>query len=96
MPNKDLVLRRNYQLREEKHFKRTFGDIIACNLRCSHDSRETFVRLSHDVRQTVAYFNLLAMKLRSVLMLSYNRSCVLRDRASSEILLGVPLSQDDN
>ena len=32
----------------------TFGDIIASNLRYSRDSRETFVRLSHDVRQNIA------------------------------------------
>ena len=34
--------------------------------------------------------------LHLLLRLSYNRSCVLRDHASSEFLSGVALSQDEN
>ena len=37
------------------------------NLRYSRDSHETFVRLSHDVRQNIAKVYLLAMLSRSVL-----------------------------
>ena len=52
MPNQDLVLEGTIISDRRNSFNET-GDILSSNLRYSRDSRETFVRLSHDVRQNI-------------------------------------------
>ena len=41
-------------------------------MRASHDSRETFARLSHDVRSNFDQFNLSQLSLEMVLFMSHS------------------------